>query len=94
MRQAFILADAALDAIGTPPPTGSPTGRRWGFPEQETRDMSARIFGTNFDVGFESEIDESRTTINKFNIVKGTYHWVQACSYRLLKIVRYLRVAY
>lgn len=41
------MAEGGLEAIGSEPDGNS--NAKWMFPEQETRDMAARIFGTGFD---------------------------------------------
>jgi hypothetical protein len=73
MRQAFLMGEAALAAIDNPPdpPGGS---AKWVFPEQETRDMAARIFGTSFDVSFKRQDTNQSPTTNKFSVVRGTLH--------------------
>lgn len=65
------MAEAALEAIGTPPPL--PGGAaQWVFPEKETRDMAARIFGTGFEAKFRREDTFQVETMNKFSVVRGT----------------------
>ena len=44
MRQAFINAEGALEASGDFPKAGR--SGVWEFPGPESRDMSAKIFGT------------------------------------------------
>lgn len=71
MKQAFLMAESALVAIGTPP--AQPGGAvEWVFPEKETRDMAARIFGTAFEVSLERKDSFQITTTNKFSVVRGT----------------------
>ena len=71
MKQAFLMAESALAAIGTPP--AQPGGAvEWVFPEKETKDMAARVFGTAFEVSFERRDTFQVTTTKKFSVVRGT----------------------
>lgn len=66
------MAEAAVDVIGSPPADNSNT--RWGFPEEEARDVAARIFGTHFDVTYPSMVSSNTdVTTNKFNIIKDKH---------------------
>lgn len=70
MRQAFLMAESGLEAIGTPP--DQPGGDvEWVFPEKETRDMAARVFGTALEVSIERKDTYQFTTTKKFSVVRG-----------------------
>lgn len=69
MRQAFIMAEAAVDAVGRPPSSDGDV--KWIFPEEETQDMSARIFGTDFDVEFDDKVNRGLSPVNKYSVVRG-----------------------
>ena len=71
MKQAFGMAEAALEAIGSPPNNNA--NAKWRFPEAESRDMAARIFGVEFDVTADFEYMNPETqTVNKYDIIRGT----------------------
>jgi hypothetical protein len=71
MKQAFGMAEAALEAIGNPPDNNA--NAKWRFPEPESRDMAARIFGTDFDVTVDYEYENPmRQTVNKYQVIRGT----------------------
>jgi hypothetical protein len=78
MKQAFVMAQAATEAIGSPLIDGR---AGWTFPGPETRDMSARIFGT-FEyqssvtskkevIGQDGKVTDQDDEVNKFLVIRG-----------------------
>lgn len=83
MRQAFIMAEGGLEAIGSEPDGNS--NAKWMFPEQETRDMAARIFGTGFDA--QVQYGTSVYTRRKYTVIRGSNSRETICiNYSLKKI--------
>jgi hypothetical protein len=82
MRQAFEMADAALEAIGTLPDNNA--NANWKFPDSESRDMAARIFGLDFDVEASYQInDPELTKVNKYEVIRGTASTFMFCTLNL-----------
>ncbi|CAG5141522.1 uncharacterized protein ALTATR162_LOCUS960 [Alternaria atra] len=77
MRQAFYMAEASFEAVGSPPASG---GDAWTFPGAETRDMSARIFGVFGAPSAEIPIPGTKQmeTVNKYQVVRDTLGWLLA----------------
>jgi hypothetical protein len=72
MKQAFGMAEAALEAIGTLPDNNA--NAQWKFPDSESRHMAARIFGLDFDVEapYEYNHPQELTKVNKYEVIRGT----------------------
>ena len=89
MRQAFIMAEGGLEAIGSEPDGNS--NAKWMFPEQETRDLAARIFGTGFDA--QVQYGTSVYTRRKYTVIRGSNSRQTICiNYSLKKNHRYIRL--
>jgi hypothetical protein len=71
MKQAFGMAEAALTAIGNSPDNNP--NAHWKFPDSESRDMAARIFGPDFAVEAEYEYaTPEKQAVNKYEVIRGT----------------------
>jgi hypothetical protein len=82
MRQAFGMADAALEAIGTLPDNNA--NAKWKFPDSESRDMAARIFGLDFDVEAPYQYNNPELTpVNKYEVIRGTASTLMFCTLNL-----------
>jgi hypothetical protein len=74
MRQAFGMADAALEAIGTLPDNNA--NAKWKFPDSE--------FGLDFDVEAPYQYNNPELTpVNKYEVIRGTASTLMFCTLNL-----------